>query len=181
MNKTCTVKNKSAGSVFYSTPRYGRKVFHPGQSIPNIEVAELKELVQQPGGMALFYNFLQVDDKTIVQEILNAEMPLEYWFKEEEISGWMNSCSLAEFQDALDFAPEGTKELIKKFAVEQKLNDYNKREAIKEQLGFDVSKAIEAAEVETAQAAKPAARRAGSTEASPEVAETKPQRRVTIQ
>jgi len=55
----------------------------------------------------------------------------------------MDTCSLDEFKDALDFAPEGTKDLIKKYAVEKPLNDFSKREAIKDQLGFDVSKALE--------------------------------------
>lgn len=55
----------------------------------------------------------------------------------------MDSCSIDEFKDALDFAPDGTKDLIKKYAVSKPLNDYDKREAIKAQLGFDVSKAIE--------------------------------------
>ena len=55
----------------------------------------------------------------------------------------MESCSIDEFKDALDFAPNGTKDLIKQYAVSKPLNDYDKREAIKAQLGFDVSKAIE--------------------------------------
>lgn len=55
----------------------------------------------------------------------------------------MDSCSLDEFKDALDFAPDGTKDLIKKYAIEKPLNDHSKRVAIKEQLGFDVDKAIE--------------------------------------
>ena len=33
--------------------------------------------------------------------------------KEAQIPTWINSCSLDEFKDALDFAPEGIKELIK--------------------------------------------------------------------
>ena len=54
----------------------------------------------------------------------------------------MESCSIDEFKDALDFAPNGTKDLIKQYAVSKPLNDYDKREAIKAQLGLDVSKAI---------------------------------------
>lgn len=51
--------------------------------------------------------------------------------------------TLDQFLDCLDFAPEVIKELIKTMAVELPLNDMSKREAIKEKLGFDVSKAIE--------------------------------------
>ena len=55
----------------------------------------------------------------------------------------MNSCSLSEFQDAHDFAPEGVKDLIKKYAISMPLNAADKRAAIKEQLKFDIDRAIE--------------------------------------
>jgi hypothetical protein len=68
---------------------------------------------------------------------------VEYNMSEAEVKAWLNTCSLDEFKDALDFAPAGVKDLIKKFAVEVPLNDVAKREAMKEQIGFDVSAAIE--------------------------------------
>ena len=50
--------------------------------------------------------------------------------------------SLDAFLDCLDFAPEGVLQIIKDAAVELPLNDVQKRDAIKEKLGFDVSAAI---------------------------------------
>ena len=50
--------------------------------------------------------------------------------------------SLNEFKDALDFAPEGVKEMIKDLSVQIPLNDFSKRQALKEMTGFDVDAAI---------------------------------------
>jgi hypothetical protein len=108
-----------------------------------MSVAELNKLVQQPGGLTLIYNYLLIDDKEVLRYLINGKEAPEYWITEEEIPTWMNECSLAEFQDALDFAPAGTIDLIKQYAVSLPLNDYAKRQAIKEQLGYDVTKVIE--------------------------------------
>lgn len=51
--------------------------------------------------------------------------------------------TLDQFLDCLDFSPEAVKESIKDIAVELPLNDMAKRDAIREKLGFDVTKAIE--------------------------------------
>jgi len=55
----------------------------------------------------------------------------------------MSQGTLDQFLDCLDFAPEVIKEMIKTKAVDLPLNDMAKREAIKEKLGFDVTRAIE--------------------------------------
>lgn len=96
-----------------------------------------------PGGLELLYNYLMVEDKEIINYLINGEVAPEYWLTEDKIPSWLVTSSLDEFKDALDFAPEGTKDLIKKYAVLTELNDFSKREAIKEQLGFDVTRAIE--------------------------------------
>lgn len=160
MKDKCTVVNISSGQVVYSIPELRvRRVFSPREK-KNIEVSELEQLSQIPGGMELICNYLRVEDKEVVTHITNMEMPLEYWFTEDKLPQWMNTCGLDEFKDALDFAPAGIKDLIKKLAVSMPLNDYTKREAIKEQLGFDVSKAIEnSKDDEPKQETKPLQRR----------------------
>ena len=67
----------------------------------------------------------------------------EYHYSEEDVKQLMQTGSLDQFLDCLDFAPQVIKEMIKTLAVELPLNDVQKREAIKEKLGFDVTKAIE--------------------------------------
>lgn len=143
MNKECNVTNKSAGIVIYSIPELRvRREFAPHET-KRLSAAELDALAMRSGGKELIYNYLFVNDEEIVRHIINGEVVPEYYLTEEQIPSWMDTCSLDEFKDALDFAPAGTKDLIKKYAVEKPLNDFSKREAIKDQLGFDVSKALE--------------------------------------
>lgn len=143
MNKECNVTNKSAGTVIYSIPELRvRREFAPHET-KRLSAAELDALAMRSGGKELIYNYLFVNDEEIIRHLINGEVVPEYYLTEEQIPSWMDTCSLDEFKDALDFAPEGTKDLIKKYAVEKPLNDFSKREAIKDQLGFDVSKALE--------------------------------------
>ncbi len=166
MKETCNVTNKSTGRVVYTIKEDGlRREFYPHETKKNIPVAELEKLVQRSGGRQLFYNCLYIDDREILHYLINGEVAPEYFLTEEKIPNWMNSCSLDEFKDALDFAPEGTKDLIKKYAVSLPLNDYSKREAIKQQLGFDVSKIIENSGEDTAETVpvKPSGRRTSAS------------------
>jgi len=55
----------------------------------------------------------------------------------------MQTGSLDEFLDCLDFAPDVVKDMIKDISVTLPLNDVAKRDAIKEKLNFDVARAIE--------------------------------------
>lgn len=143
MKDKCIVTNKSAGRVVYNLKEdHIRREFYPHQS-REIAVAELEKLAQIPGGLRLLYNYLMVDDPEVIEYLVNGEVAPEYWITEKELPNWMQTCKLEEFQDALDFAPEGTKDLIKQYAVSLPLNDYSKRQAIKDQLGFDVTVAIE--------------------------------------
>ena len=158
------VTNKSTGLVIFTTS-FGRREFYTGQT-RKIPMEELQELVQTPGGPELLYNYLYIEDPKVMTEELEIQPEPEYYIKEADLPNWMNTCTLDQFKDALDFAPEGTKDLIKKLAVSMPLNDYSKRQAIKEQLGLDVTHALELLapdkedEEQAPAAAKPTARRA---------------------
>ena len=144
MKKTCNVVNKSAGRTGYTLKELNvRREFMPGEVKKNISVSELEMLSQRPGGKNILFNYLQVLDPEVITHLLNAKPPIEYWLTEEKLPSWIQNCSLDEFKDGLDFAPEGTKDLIKKMAVSMPITDTNKIKAIKDQLGFDVLKAIE--------------------------------------
>lgn len=177
MKDKCNVANKSAGQVVYSIKEDGiRRVFYPREVKKDIPVAELTKLSQQPGGLGLIYNYLLIEDKEILESLINTEEAPEYWLTEDKIPSWMESCSLDEFKDALDFAPQGTKDLIKSYAVSIPLNDYSKRQAIKEQLGFDVTAAIENSGDETPTAATTPGKRRVPVEKK----EEEPARRVVV-
>ena len=143
MDKMCKVTNRSAGRVIYNIPEdHIRREFY-NKETKEIALSELEKLAQQPGGRKLIYNYLSIQDADTVGHLVNRPIEPEYWLTEDKIPEWMNTCSLDEFKDALDFAPEGIKDLIKKYAVSLPLNDFAKRQAMFEQLGFNVTKAIE--------------------------------------
>lgn len=144
MEKTCTVTNRSSGRVIYRIPDMNvRRVFFTGET-KQIAIDELKALTNQPGGRELIYDYLLIRDPVVVKELMNIDLntEVEYKMTEDEVKSWINTCSLDAFKDALDFGPDGVKDLMKKFAVELPLNDVAKREAMKKQIGFDVDAAI---------------------------------------
>lgn len=165
-NKMCKVTNRSGGRVIYNIPEDKiRREFY-NKETKEIPLSELEKLSQQPGGRKLIYNYLSIQDADTIQHLVNHPIEPEYWLTEDKIPGWMNTCSLDEFKDALDFAPEGIKDLIKKYAVSLPLNDFAKRQAIFAQLGFNVTQAIENSgeDGEPIKVAKPVERRVTHTE-----------------
>jgi hypothetical protein len=85
--------------------------------------------------------------------------------------------SLDEWLDLLDFAPSGVMDLVKQLSVTIPLNDYNKRNALKEKIGFDVDAAIRNWEAEKA-AEKAPAEEAPKRRVQPET-KSAPARRTT--
>lgn len=138
------VKNRSSGKVAYTTQYGGNKihqVFNPGE-VKIIPYAELQQLSYQHGGPELIYNYLQVNSAEVLNS-LNLKPEPEYYMNEAQVKELLQNGSLDAFLDCLDFAPIGVIDLIKKYAVELPLNDYEKRQAILKKLNFNVDKAIE--------------------------------------
>lgn len=143
------VTNRSTGKVYYAVPEMNiRREFNPNEP-KMISAGEIAAVCQQTGGRTLFYHYLLIENDEVFHEAVNVKEEPEYWLTADMIPTWLTSCSLDEFIDALKYAPEGVKDLIKKQAVESKLPDMNKREAIKDILNFDVSFAIDSLRPET--------------------------------
>jgi len=102
----------------------------------------LRQLSYQHGGPELIYNYLQVNSPKTLQSFNITPEP-EYYMTEAQIKDLLKNGSMDAFLDCLDFAPEGVIDLIKKFAVELPLNDYEKRRALFDKFGFNVDKAID--------------------------------------
>ena len=137
------VKNRENGYVGYSVPDLNnlRREFAPGE-IKNITFEELKKLSWQPGGRNLLQNFLLVqDNEEAIAELLGKVEP-EYYYTDAEVKELLLNGSLDALKDCIDYAPAGVRDLIKKYAVELRLNDIQKRQAIKSMMGFDVDSAI---------------------------------------
>ena len=144
------VKNRSASMVVYKIPEDGiRREFAPGES-KKIKFGELEKLSYQAGGRALMTNFLQITNEKVTSN-LNIHTEAEYYMSEDQIKTLILEGSLDAFLDCLDYAPVGVIDLVKKFAVALPMNDIQKREALKNKTGFDVSTAIRNMELEKAE------------------------------
>ena len=140
-NTMYNVKNRSASMVVYKIPENNiRREWQPGET-KRIAFSELEKLSFQPGGRELMANFLQVIDEEVTEDLGIHREP-EYDMSEEQIVELIRSGSYEAFLDALDFAPIGVIDLIKKYSVALPITDMNKRKALKEKTGFDVDKAI---------------------------------------
>lgn len=141
-NKVIKVTNRSNAIVMYRVPELGvRREFSPNET-KKIPVEELQALTYRPGGIELLQNHLFLADEDVVKEMPIKVEP-EYYLDETGVINLLKAVdNMDEFLDALDFAPEGVIELIKKYAVELPVNDSRKRAAIKKKLGFDVDMAL---------------------------------------
>lgn len=138
MTQMFNVKNRSTSVTGYTIPDLGiRRTFAPGE-IKKISLEELEKLSYIPGGMALLSNFLQIEKEA---KLMKNVQP-EYYMSEKDVEELIKTGSLDEFLDALDFAPIGVIDLIKKLSVTIPLYDMQKRAALKEKTGFDVDAAI---------------------------------------
>lgn len=142
MSEYCNVKNRSGSHVIYSIPELNiRRSFAPSET-KKITYEELEKLTYQPGGMALLANYLQISDIATVNN-LNMRVEPEYYMNEAEVINLLKNGSIEAFLDALDFAPEGVIDLIKRFSISLPLMDIQKRDALKNKIGLDVTKALE--------------------------------------
>jgi hypothetical protein len=142
-NTLVKVTNRDNGSVGYSIPDLGnlQRRFEAGET-KEVTAEELRKLSYTIGGKVILDEYLLIHNKELVAELLGEVEP-EYYFEENDVKELLETGSLDALKDCLDFAPEGTIELVKKVAVETELNDIKKRTAIQESTGFNVSSAIE--------------------------------------
>lgn len=143
LEKLVNVKNRGTAKVVYRTAdNAARRSFAPGEVKRNISVKELEELTYVPGGTKLIEKYLIINDKEVC-EYLGLNVEPEYFYGEEEVKTLLLNGTLDQLLDCLDFAPGGVLDLIKKYAVELKLNDVSKRQAIQDKLKFSVTSAID--------------------------------------
>lgn len=142
MSTMYNVKNRSASMVVYRIPEENiRREFQPGET-KKITHEELEKLSYRRGGRELMANFLQIQSVEGVKE-LGIHTEPEYNMSEQDVVELLAKGSLDAFLDALDFAPMGIIDLIKQYAISLPLNDIQKRKALMDKTGFDVTKALE--------------------------------------
>lgn len=144
LDKETVVKitNRDSGRVGYAIPEMGnlQRVFAPGET-KEVTMEELRKLSWLPGGSTVIQNYFIIDNKEAVTELIPNVEP-EYYYTEADVKNLLLTGSLDELLDCLDFAPEGTINLVKNLAVDLKINDIAKRDAILKKTGFNVNSAI---------------------------------------
>lgn len=136
--KELIITNRSASTVYYTVPNLRvNRTLAAGQSI-RVTYDELEQLSFTPGGNRLLSEFLMITDPEKPGGISTVVEP-EYYYTDKEVKELLLNGSTDELLDAIDFGPEGTKSLIKKWAVELPVNDVKKREIIKDKLYLDVT------------------------------------------
>lgn len=146
-----------------------RREFNPGATL-RMRVGELRDLFAQRGGAVLLHDYLHVGNESLAKEfgVTDDEWDNEYSWNLSDIKNCLTADSTDALEDALDYAPQGIKETIVEEAVAMEIPDVRKREAIKKQTGYDVTKKIEnkhAVEADTGAttAEKPVRRRVTNT------------------
>ena len=136
------VTNRDSGSVGYTVAEMGvHRKFQKGE-VKEIRMEELRKLSYLPGGQAIINDCLIIHIEEALKELIPDYEP-EYFYTEADIRELLLKGTEAQFLDCLDFAPEGVIELVKQLAVELKVNDLAKREAILNKTGFNVTRAIQ--------------------------------------
>lgn len=140
-DKEIEVANRAGSRVIYKIPESGVvRDFAPKQR-RRIKFSELELLSFNAGGQNLLRDNLIILDKE-AREVLVPGTEIEYDYDEADIKRLLFEGSLDEFLDCLDFAPQGVIDLIKDCAVKYELNDNQKRKAILQKTGFNVTNAI---------------------------------------
>lgn len=149
-NKMYEVKNRSSSVLAYSIPDEGiKRTFQPGET-KKLSFGELEKLTYQSGGQSLINNYFLIKDAEVIQD-LNVRTEPEYYLTEPQIIDLIKNGSIDQFLDCLDFAPAGVIELVKDLSIKVPLSDYQKRQALKDKIGFDVDAALRHIEEEKAE------------------------------
>ena len=142
MKQLVKVTNRSGGRVVYSIPELGVRREFSANETKLLPYDELVQLSYRPGGRAMMSKMLLIQEHKVTKE-LNIHTEPEYFMTEADIVKMLQTGSLDELKDALDFAPEGVIDIIKQQAVNLPIYDMQKREAIQKITGFNVTAAIE--------------------------------------
>lgn len=138
-----TVENMVGHDVSYIITSLGiRRKLMPGVPF-QVKAQELRALFAEPGGEVLLRNYLRVGNKNLQREFGVPADQVEYNWTVKDVDDVLLNKPEEYLLDALDFAPEGIIDLIEKRAIELELPNMNKRKAIMNKTGVNITKSIE--------------------------------------
>jgi len=166
-----SVRNLVDHKVVYVVPEEHRRVVFEGFQEKKIPAKELRALNYTVGGAELIHNYLCVKDKDMREEFNIPSDLVEYDWTIKDIQRVLTDLSspIEELEDALDFAPEGIREMLTDYAVKWKIPDSNRRKIISKMTGVNIDKMIEFSEAvaeDDNQDTTPTHRRLSNTQSS---------------
>lgn len=142
------VRNMVDHKVVYVIPELNRRVvFEPFQE-KKIPASELRALNYSTGGEVLLHNYLCILSDDMRAEFNIPADQVEYNWTLDDIHRVLENLDtpIEALEDALDFGPDGIRELIVDSAVKWKIPDSNRRKVISSMTGVNIDKMIEFAE-----------------------------------
>lgn len=139
--KLTNMMNSPSG---YKLPNGTFRRFAPNATM-TVTAGEVREASNMPGAVQLFQNYIRINDKDLANElgVSDDSYVNEYSWTRENIVSALTTQPIEVLLDALDLAPDAVKESIVDLAVEMEIPDINRRKAIYEATGQDVTKMIE--------------------------------------
>ena len=140
-----SVRNLVNHKVVYTNAENNRRVVFEPFQVKNVPAGELRALNFSNGGTTLLHNFLSVQSSELRKEFnIPADM-VEYDWKEQDIINVLTDLSqpIEALEDALEFGPDGIKEMIVDYAVAMKIPDSNRRRVISRMMGVNIDNMIE--------------------------------------
>lgn len=143
-NKKIKVQNLVNYQVGYRIPEMNIRRIFSGSEVKDIAAKELRALFYQKGGQELLVNYLSVKDAELAKEFGVGEDVIEheYNWTQDDVDHVLTSGTNEVLLDALDFAPEGIKDMIVNRAIDLRIPDMNKRDIIEEKTGHNVDAMI---------------------------------------
>ncbi len=136
------VRNLTNHTVGYKVPELNvRRVFQASE-VKKLPVEEIRKLNYMPGGRNLLLGYLAVDNKDMRAELGVDADAVEFDWTEADVDKALTTEPIEVLLDALDFGPDGIKEMLIKRAVDLEIDDASKCEAISERTGADVTNKI---------------------------------------
>ena len=140
--KIISVTNRNAGWTGYVIPDTGvTRNFSPRET-KKIPLEELQQLQYVPGGEYILKHCFVINDTDALTALNMENMEPEYFYTETEVRTLLETGTLDQLEDCLNFAPDGVIDLIKTIAVETELPDTRKRKLISEKTGLNIDNAI---------------------------------------
>lgn len=137
------VRNLVDHMVVYKIDELNRRVvFNPFET-KKVPVDELRRLNYQHGGRILLHNYLCIKDQELRQEFGVDPSMVEYDWTLRDVDAALTSRPMDELMDALEFGPDGIKELLIDRAVQLRIPDTNRRKAIQDITGVDINNMIQ--------------------------------------